>query len=152
MQRVHLAQPFFSIFLKTSDSMNVCSTAWTLIVVSAKTISNCFYSLYQSVAQEVPHFPQFPSFCKWKTQRVAEKRRTRKARRTIGNNAFASIQFLKTRLVCFGPLGATATWEVKDISPCSKASSAWLKKYILDPPDGHQRLLSKNATLRTNVS
>src|SRR4029434_9790814 len=38
-----------------------------------------------------------------KTQRVAEKRRTRKARRTIGNNAFASVPFLKTRLVCFGP-------------------------------------------------
>ena len=38
-----------------------------------------------------------------KTQCAADKRRTRKARRTIGNNAFASVTFLETRLVCFNP-------------------------------------------------
>ena len=34
-------------------------------------------------------------------QRTADKRRTRKARRTIGNNGFATVTFLEMRLVCF---------------------------------------------------
>src|SRR4029434_4074975 len=46
-----------------------------------------------------------------KTHRVAEKRRTRKARRTIGNNAFASVPFLETRLVCFGPKAVLAIFH-----------------------------------------